>query len=289
MFIFGTILKFKRIIMSEQTKPVIVPWDFSELAEFALQHAVLLAKKQDLSIVMLHIVKKQSEIAEATTKMQAVVEKCKAEHGLAPEILVKEGSIFTDIGDIIEQTDATFAVMGTHGIKGMQKFTGSWALKVIVTSKAPFIVVQDKPAKSQNYKTIVYPIDFKNSAKENLIWAAYMSKFYGSKIHLCYVDETDVTFKRKISQNIALAQKYLADQNVQYEIIKLEGKKVAEEAVAYAKESGADMILISTTKNISFQDFVLGAHEQKIIVNKEQIPVMCVNPREGLTKLSGFN
>lgn len=275
--------------MSEQTKPVIVPWDFSELSEYALQHAIILAKKQDLKVALLHIVKKQSEVDEATAKLQVIVEKCKKEHDFSPEIIVKEGSIFTDIADTIEQTDATFAVMGTHGIKGMQKFTGSWALKVIVSSKAPFIVVQGKPTKPQNYKNIVYPIDFKNSAKENLIWAAYMAKFYGSKFHLCYVDEADATFKRKIVQNITLAQKYLADQNIEYEIIKLEGKKVDDEAVAYAKESDADMILIATTKNISLQDYMLGAHEQKIIVNKEQIPVMCVNPREGLTKFQSFN
>ena len=34
-----------------------------------------------------------------------------------------------------------------------------------------------------------------------------------------------------------------------------------------------------TTKNIRFQDYVLGASEQQIIANEAKIPVMCVNPR----------
>jgi len=40
---------------------------------------------------------------------------------------------------------ALMVVMGTHGIKGMQKLMGSWALKVITSSKVPFIAVQDTP------------------------------------------------------------------------------------------------------------------------------------------------
>ena len=47
--------------------------------------------------------------------------------------------------------------MGTHGMKGMQKLTGSWALKVIVKSKVPFIVVQDPPADQERYHNIVFP------------------------------------------------------------------------------------------------------------------------------------
>ncbi len=275
--------------MSEQRRPIIVPWDFSELAEYALQHAVILAKNGNLDIILLHIVKKQSEVDSAKEKLEKTVNQCESTHGIIPQIIVKPGSIFTEITDIIQETDAAFAVMGTHGIKGMQKFTGSWALKVIVGSKAPFVVVQAKPKSEQNFKNIVYPIDFKLSAKENLIWATYMSKEYGSKFHLCYVESTDSAFRRKIYANITLAKKYLSDQNVDYEIIKLDGKNVSDEAISYAKESGADMILISTTKNISFQDYVLGANEQKIIANKEQIPVMCVNPREGITKSGRFN
>lgn len=275
--------------MAEQNRPVVVPWDFSNLAEFALQHAVILAKKQELGITLVHIVKKQSEIEPAKEKMEKVAVQCEKSYGIKPELVIREGSIFTEITGIIQESNATFAVMGTHGIKGMQKFTGSWALKVIVGSAAPFIVVQKKPEKEQNYKNIVYPIDFKTSAKENLIWAAYMSKKYGSKFHLCYVEATDNVFKRKILANISLAKNYLAEQEVDYEIVKLEGKNVSDEALNYARESHADMIIIATTKNISFQDYVLGAHEQKIIANKEQIPVMCVNPREGLTKYGSFN
>ena len=58
---------------------------------------------------------------------------------------ISKGSIFTAIAEYANEKDASLVVMGTHGMKGMQKLTGSWALKVIVKSKVPFIVVQDPP------------------------------------------------------------------------------------------------------------------------------------------------
>ncbi|NMB71290.1 MAG: universal stress protein, partial [Bacteroidales bacterium] len=67
--------------------------------------------------------------------------------------------------------------MGTHGIKGMQKFLGSWALKVIVKAKVPFIVVQAPPA-SDAYKNVVFPINYRKESKEKIRWSSFLSYYY---------------------------------------------------------------------------------------------------------------
>ena len=64
--------------------------------------------------------------------------------------------IFSTIGEVATEIDANLVIMGTHGIRGMQKLTGSWALKVIVGSKAPFLVVQGPPESDQLHD-IVFP------------------------------------------------------------------------------------------------------------------------------------
>ena len=75
-----------------------------------------------------------------------------------------------------------------------------------------------------------------------------------------------------------------------YEISTVEGKKnFAIETIDFAKDNNADLILIVSTKNIGFSDYVLGASEQYIIANSAKIPVMVINPREDLTKFMGFN
>ena len=274
-------------IMSSN-RPIIIPWDFSELAEFALQHGEKIAKIIQCDIILLHIVKKQSDIDSAKEKMEQVTDEHLQKYGIKPKFVVKEGSIFTDINKIIEEENALFAIMGTHGIKGMQKFTGSWALKVIIGSEAPFIVVQDSPA-SEKMNNFVFPVDFKFSEKEKLIWADFLHKYFKGIFHICYVESSDPLFKKKIHSNIVTAKKFLKDKGVYFEVVKLEGKNLYDETLKFAEKIHADLIMITTTKNISFHDYMLGAAEQKMIANDKKIPVMTINPRKDLTKFKGFN
>ena len=44
----------------------------------------------------------------------------------------------------------------------------------------------------------------------------------------------------------------------------------------------ADVIVVMTTRDIAFHDYVLGAYEQYIIANTAQIPVFVINPRTDL-------
>ena len=268
-------------------KPVIVPWDFSEMAVDALEHAFMLNKQIKTDIILLHLVKKKSEIEEADKKLEAFVQEFDKKNGITLKYIVKDGSIFSDINKIIEEENALFAVMGTHGIKGMQKFTGSWALKVIVGSIAPFIVIQEKP-QSEAIRRIVFPVDFKFSVKEKLIWAELMYSYFKSKFFLCFIDSTDPLFKKKINSNMIVAKKFLTEKGVDFEIIRLEGKSIEDESIKYSGEIKADLIMISTTRNISFHDYMLGAAEQKVIANELKIPVMTINPKKGLTILKGF-
>jgi len=77
-------------------------------------------------------------------------------------------------------------------------------------------------------------------------------------------------------------KKFLDNNMIPYEIETANGKKdFATETIEYAHKIEADLMLIMTTKNIGFADYVIGAQEQMIISNKYQIPVMCINPRPG--------
>ncbi len=274
--------------MSEINKPIIVPWDFSEKAEFALQHAILYSGLMEVDIALVHIVKKESEIQEATQKINEKIDSVKGQ--LKNKILpiVKEGSIFTSITEIIEETDASLAIMGTHGMKGMQKITGSWALKVITGSKCPFIVVQDGTS-DKKVNDIVLPIDFKMENKEKLVWTNFLGQFLRTKFHLCYLDSTDLIVKKRTKANMAVATKYMSERGIDYEIKKLDGKGgISQQTLDLAKEINSSLVMIMTTKNIRLQDYMLGADEQKIIANEYKIPVMCINPREDLHKFGGF-
>jgi nucleotide-binding universal stress UspA family protein len=268
--------------------PIIIPWDFTEVAENALKYAVRISHKINKSITLLHIVKKKSEEHELLAKLQEIAKEKTGKYNQQIDAAVTVGKIFTDIGRYAGEVDAELVIMGTHGMKGMQKITGSWALKVITHSKAPFIVVQDPPAQSE-FKRVVLPIDFKSEAKEKLNWVNYLHKIYNSQFFILKPNFTDASFIQKTKANIAFCKSYLDHREVPYELHMAEGEKsFAQETLHFSKKMNADLILIVTTKHISMTDYMLGASEQYIIANQESIPVMVINPSK-LAKIKTFN
>lgn len=275
--------------MEENKKTILVPWDFTIVAEYALQHAIKIAGTFDNDITLLNIVKKQKEVDEVLGKLNTVAEDVFKKHHIKPRVLAVVGSIFTTIGEVASEINANLVIMGTHGIKGMQKLTGSWALKVIVGSKVPFVVVQNSP-KDHVFKRILVPFDHKMEGKEKLAWVSYLAKYYKSDIALYKTGTNDELLQKKANNNIIFAKKFLEEKNINYTISIADGKKsFPDETIDFADKNDCDLILIMTTKDIGFKDYVLGATEQEIIANEAKIPVMCVNPREDIRKLSGFN
>jgi nucleotide-binding universal stress UspA family protein len=272
-------LKTNFTMMKTTQQTILIPWDFTDKAAFALEHALVVAKITGNDIVLVHIIKTQEELEPATKRLTMIAENTHNEHGIEVKAIVREGSIFTTIGEVAAEIDADLVIMGTHGVKGMQKITGSWALKVIVSAKVPFLVVQAPPA-SQLYEKVVFPIDFKKENREKLAWVNYFAKHYHSKIYIIRPQSHDAKFKKETTTNIVLAKKYLEDKNIEFEI-KISDDKVdfANATINYSKEIGADVILVMTTKNINLADYILGAPEQQIIANEAKIPVMCINPR----------
>ncbi|PKP08829.1 MAG: universal stress protein UspA [Bacteroidetes bacterium HGW-Bacteroidetes-4] len=266
----------------EAGKRIIVPWDFTDKAENALSHAVKMSKVLDNTITLLHIVKKEKDIEEGLDRLKEKAAQAQEKYGIPIDAIVKEGTIFTTIGEYTkENEDINLVIMGTHGMKGMQKLTGSWALKVIVSSYAPFIVVQDPPTEKVSYDKIVFPVNFKSENREKLIWAIYFGKIFKAKIHFVKQDVSDRSLEKKVNQNLTFARKYISKYNVEYEIATAEkSSNFAQATLNYAKEIEADLMLIMTTKNIGTLDYVMGASEQFIIANTARIPVMCVNPRK---------
>jgi nucleotide-binding universal stress UspA family protein len=277
--------------MEEHQKIIIVPWDFTHVAEHALAHAAKISRMVGNEICLLHIVDTKINPKDYEAKNAHLAQKAEEnskKFNIPIAFHISKGSIFTAISDFAHDKDASLVVMGTHGMKGMQKFTGSWALKVIVKSKVPFIVVQDAPADQDRYHNIVFPVDFRNENKEKIRMAIFMGKYFDSKVHILETTATDKHLLKKTNINMNFAIKYLIQNNIEYEIHDLPKGDLAQQTIDFAQKINADLILIMTTKNITFADFMLGADEQSIIANSSKIPVCCVNPKSSFTNKGQF-
>jgi nucleotide-binding universal stress UspA family protein len=269
--------------MENTVKPLMVPWDFTKIAEYALEHAAKIARIDGNPVYLVHIARRKDEVPKLKATLDAYSVEAFKRFNIKPKAIVRYGSIFTSIGEIADELDAEMVVMGTHGIRGMQKLTGSWALKVIVSSKVPFVTVQAPPT-GNNFKHIVVPVDFRKEDKEKVNWIIYLCKHFSSKIHIIKSEKSDKRLLKGVNNNVQFAKKMLDSRHVEYDIISAPGKKsFAKETLEYAVQVKADLMVIMTTKNIGLADYVMGADEQYIIANSAGIPVMCINPRLGVT------
>jgi len=263
----------------EYNNLILVTWDFTDKSIMALEHAINIAKILQHDVAIIHIVKTKSEEEPTKAEIEKAINQKFININVKPNIYVREGNIFNTIAEIAEELKARIVVMGTHGIRGMQKLFGSWALKVIAKSKSPFIVVQDFPKKT-TFEKVVIPITFKRENKEIVNWATFFSRHFGIYYHLYYPGYSDSNFIKNTESNLLFISKIFKQKNVPFEITSAgTSSNFHEKVIEYSKKINADAIMLMTTRNLVLTDFVFGAEEQYIIANEEKIPVICINPK----------
>jgi nucleotide-binding universal stress UspA family protein len=276
----------------EPTKTIVVCWDFTPKSQFALDHGIRIAKVLCKDIVIVHVAHRgttEDQKEKLLNQIEGVAHRVGLENNLRVRCQLLEGNIFRAISSYATESGAELVLMGTHGIRGMQRITGSWALKVIVGSSVPFVVVQKEPAASGKFSNIVFPIDFRAESKEKLLWAIYMGKYFNSKVNIFLYPVKDKLLKKKEDINLNFAVRFLIQNNIEYEIFTAKKqRKFAEQTMDFAKSVNADLIMVVTTKYITFADYMFGASEQRIIANSAGIPVMCINPRASFSNMGEF-
>lgn len=262
---------------------VVVPYDFSEVADHAVKYALNAAKASEMKVFLLHVVKKDSEKKDAESKL----EKAAAGFPGATEGVIRSkvvvGSIFEDIAKIAETLDAKLIVMGTHGEKGLQRILGSHAIKVITSGVIPFCVVQED-TRIGDINRIVVPFDLSKESIQILTFASRLSKIYNAEVNLVGGEQTDEFLIRKSHSNIRLATSHLEKEGVPHKVELLpRQKRFAEAVLDYAETNNADLIAVGYMQNSIIPQ--LDRFVQTLITNEKRLPVLVVNA-EGLYKSS---
>ena len=276
--------------MAEKNPIILVPTDFSEAADTAINHAAKVAANAGDEVRLVHIVNKDTKsklkksgesLDDLTAKMIAQVDEIKTKYGVKANYNLREGSIFTTIGEVAEEIGARLLVMGTHGVIGMQHITGAWAVKVITSSPVPVIIVQKKKVDEHGYKTIVFPIDASRETKQKVIHSISLAKSFESEIKLFASYESDEFLINARNNNIAWAENMFKKNGVKYSVEHAteKGGNHAKQTVKYASQVNADLMVILTNDgDVSVSEIVLGPDHEKVINNDAQIATMCVNP-----------
>lgn len=264
--------------MKKSKKIILVPTDFKQVANYALQHALRVSNVVGANITLLHVVDSNEKVIEAQAKLENIVNETINRFGSYLNYLVGVGEVASEIARVALEQDASLVIMGSESIRGKEDLSGLPTLKVITKSKVPFITIQEPPV-NKRYDDIIFPVDFTAENREKHSWISYFCDFYVSKFHLIKPNVTDEELLARVDINMASALRFLDEKGAKYQVYTVPGKKnYAEEILDLAVNIRADLIVIMTTKIPEDSSYILEPHEHYIVGHAGHIPVMSINP-----------
>ncbi len=288
-------------MQSEKKKnTILVPTDFSQVAENALAHAVKVAASFGNEICIMHIFEdsfigsiwgqknsyRDGMVGQMLQeKLDSVAEKILKESGVKCRSEIKSGRIYSTIVEYAEDeaNDVESIIMGTNGASGIEQLVGSNASRVIAASPVPVVVVKEKQF-DNGYQNIVMPIDLTMESKQKVWWAIHLAKKYDSTIHVFSVQEDDEFLKKRMTANLKQVEEVLTKNGVKYTTKILDDENYpgnpAEDTLQYADEINADLIMIMSQQEKGFSEFIVGTYAQQIVNKHSSVPVMCISPKK---------
>ncbi|WP_299898377.1 universal stress protein [uncultured Aquimarina sp.] len=192
-------------------KKILVPVDFSEYSEYALEAAAIIAKKLNSEIIVLHMLglseailtkDESQEVAEAMYYMKLAEKRFSTFldkpylEGIKVSETVQNYKIFSEVNKVAKEYDADLIVMGSHGTSGMSEdiFVGSNTEKVVRTSDVPVLVIK-QAVTDFKIQEVVFACDFKIENIRPYVNAINLFEAFGAKIHLLYINLPGDSFR----------------------------------------------------------------------------------------------
>lgn len=272
-------------------KKIIVPIDFSEYSEYALETAAMLAKKNKAEVLALHMLEMSEAIlTRAGTDMQMetlfflqLAEKKFKEflnkdylNNVKVTPIVKHFRVFSEVNDVAKEYGADLIVMGSHGASGIKEFfIGSNTEKVVRHSNIPVMVIKHNPILT-DFEHVVFACDFSDDAVKPYINATKFFKKLGSKMHLIYVNLPNESFRSTLEMESKVNAFFKKAEGSldHYNGVKFFSDYTIEQGILnYANIIGADLIALATHGRTGLAHFFEGSISEDI-ANHSVLPVI---------------
>jgi nucleotide-binding universal stress UspA family protein len=182
--------------------------------------------------------------------------------------LVAFGTIYDSFASLAHEARCIVTIMGTHGIIGLQRFTGSRAYKAIVQASSPFIVVQTKPYEEYLRWYLVFKSWAQLEAK-----AAELSVLSYCLRGRLFINVLDVDARDKPLPTLLQP---LADRLVMLHQPLSKEWNMLHQATA----QGATALGFCIDKMEEDNSDVYGISQPRVIDNPDELPVLCLTATE---------
>jgi nucleotide-binding universal stress UspA family protein len=273
-------------------KKILVPVDFSEYSEYALEVAASLAKKHDAEIIVYHMMglndalltkDESNQVFEAMYYMK-LAEKRFAEfldkdylEGVKVTDTVHNYKVFSEVNDLANEMKADFIVMGSHGTSGLSEiFVGSNTEKVVRHSEIPVMVVKEHRPNFE-IRDAVFACDFKQENMTAFIKAMNFFDLIGADVKLLYVNLPNEKFRSsgEIETRVRefLMQSGPSGLDRLDDVVYYSDYSVEDGVFHYAEKINADAISLPTHGRRGLAHFFSGSIGEDL-VNHAKVPVI---------------
>lgn len=186
---------------------------------------------------------------------------------------------FGDLSDVIRMSERTETPMLFFETGHRDKFRDPMTLfKGLRDLRVPFVIVK-MDADVRDFSKIIVPVCYLTEEKEKAPYTSNMGRFLGSEIIVLEAKDYGSKTPANVKAITALYDKF----SLNYKVLKAkkDSFKVEKEAAYMADETGAGMVVISTSRDYGLDDIIFGPKELHIL-RAANTPVMCINPRGDL-------
>lgn len=273
-------------------KTILVPTDFSEKANDALNFALEFNEKINGKIIVMHVLDFPSssfktsgglDISDAETMYHAEfikgvhqrLEKLKssmADKGHPIEVKIKYGNPYVNIATEIAEEEVSYIIMGSNGASGLAEvFIGSVAERVIRNANCPVITVKG-PTKIADMKSFVFASDLSEEQDFIAFKVKEIQELLDLNMHLVKV-KTPHNFLTEHAANEQLDAFAKRNHLDRFTKNTIEADYADEGIVEFAHEVHAGMIIMGTHGKTGLAH-IFGGSRAEDVANESNIPVM---------------
>lgn len=279
-------------------KRILVPTDFSEEADNALEAARSLVASTGSEILLLHVIEdphvetfntigeehydtmeniyvlKLIEVSK--NRIEALLEEDRfSDINISYKVVI--GNPYQNISEQIAEHGCSLVVMGTKGASGIQELlVGSNADKVVRYATCPVITVKNCRDLTK-IKHIVFASDLREEQLSIIDELKQMQEFYGATLHIIKVYDSLWLKQEEVEERIEEFAKVAKLEN--YTVNVAHNNDEAYAIMEFANEIHADMIAMAAHSRSGILHF-LSAPIARDVINHSKYPIWTQKVKE---------
>lgn len=272
-------------------KKILIPIDFSDCANHAVQVAKKIASKSGAELYFLHLEEVVPEpvhvlhhepmaddprIGHARYQLQTLVEQAEKE-GLKAHGIFVPSSQEEDIDDYIKPYDIDFVVMGSHGAKGIKEtFIGSNTQSVIRHAHVPVLVIKH-PDPEFHPNRIVFASTFRHPISQELKGVMQFARLWNAEIDIAFINMVNHLIEEHEAEKMMRIQmKEAGVSGCTFSVVETNEEEAG--IMEFTDSINADLIAVVLEEYRGIRWFFNSSFAEKL-ANHSHIPVLVMNPQ----------